>query len=145
MENKQFKVPAWYWILTAILLLWNLMGVFSFIGHTFISDETLQALPTNERELYGDYPMWTTIVFAIAVLSGLLGSIGLFLKKKWTKMSFIISLCAIIPQMLHNVVFTESIEVYGLIQAITMPILVVIFGLFAIWFASFAIKKTWLG
>ncbi len=120
------------------------MGVFSFFVHNFMSDEALAELPANERALYGDYPLWTTIVFAIAVFGGLLGSLGLVLKKKWSRMAFIISLLAIIPQMIHNVFFTKSIEVYGAMQAVTMPVLVVVIGVFVVWFSMFGIKKQWL-
>lgn len=101
-------------------------------------------LPENERALYGEYPLWTTIVFAVAVFGGMLGSIALLLRKKWAKTAFIISLIGIIPQMVHNVFFTKSIEVYGPGQAATMPIMVVIFALFLIWFSNYAINKNWL-
>ena len=120
------------------------MGVFSFYEHTFISEESLAALPEKESALYGDYPIWTSIVFAIAVFGGFIGSLGLLLKKKWAKTAFIISLAAIIPQMIHNVFFTKSMEVYGPGQAATMPIMVVVFGVLLIWFSNFAIKKNWL-
>jgi len=120
------------------------MGVISFFGHTFISDESLAKLPEIERELYGDYPIWTTIVFAIAVFGGFVGSLGLIFKKRWSKIAFVISLCSIVPQMIHNVFFTKSMEVYGPGQAATMPILVVIFGIFLIWFSNFSINKNWL-
>lgn len=120
------------------------MGVLSFFEHTFISEEALAKLPQKERELYGDYPLWTTIVFAIAVFFGFFGSLGVVLKKKWAKPAFIISLCAIIPQMIHNVFFTKSIDVYGPGQAATMPVMVVVFGIFLVWFSNFAIKKNWL-
>ena len=142
-STKQ-KPQIWFWVLVIFFLLWNIMGVISFFGHTFISEEALSKLPTNERELYGDYPLWTSIVFAIAVFSGLLGSIGLALRKKWSKFAFIISLCAIIPQMIHNVFYTKSIDVYGLVQATTMPILVVVFGVFLVWFSNYAIKNNWI-
>jgi hypothetical protein len=42
-----------------------------------ISDESLAKLPINEWELYEDCPIWTTIVFSVAVFGGFLGSIGL--------------------------------------------------------------------
>ena len=144
MENVKIKIPKWFWVVIAFFLLWNIMGVFSFLSHTFISEEALAKLPEKERELYGDYPVWTTIVFAIAVIGGFLGSIGLVLKKKWSRLAFIISLCAIIPQMIHNVFFTKSIEVYGLVQAATMPVLVVLSGIFLVWFSNYAITKNWL-
>jgi len=141
---EKVKIPVWFWIIAVFFLLWNIMGVISFLSFTFISDESLANLPISERELYGDYPFWTTIVFAIAVLSGFIGSIGLLLKKKWSKLAFIISLCAIIPQMIQNVFFTKSMEVYGLVQTITMPIFVIVFGIFLVWFSNFSINKNWL-
>lgn len=144
MEHEKTKIPMWFWLVSIFFLLWNIMGVFSFLAHTFISNEALAELPLNERELYGEYPLWTTIVFAIAVFTGIIGAIGLVMKKKWSKMAFVISLLAIIPQMIHNVFFTKAIEVYGAVEAVTMPVLVVISGLFLVWFSMLAIKKYWL-
>lgn len=144
MEHEKIKIPIWFWVVSIFFLLWNIMGVFSFLAHTFISNEALAELPSNERELYGEYPLWTTIAFAIAVIAGIIGAIGLVLKKKWSKIAFVISLLAIIPQMIHNVFFTKSIEVYGVVEAVTMPALVVIFGLFLVWFSMFGTKKHWL-
>lgn len=144
MKHEKTKIPMWFWVVSIFFLLWNIMGVFSFLAHTFISNESLAELPSNERELYGEYPLWTTIVFAIAVIAGMIGAIGLVLKRKWSKMAFVISLFAIIPQMIHNVFFTKAIEVYGAVEAVTMPALVVIFGLFLVWFSMLAIKKHWL-
>lgn len=142
MEN--IKIPKWFWVVAIFFLLWNILGVLSFFTHTFISEEALALLPEKERELYGDYPIWTTVVFAIAVFFGLFGSLGLLLKRKWSKLAFIISICAIIPQMIHNVFFTKSMEVYGPGQAATMPIMVVVFGIFLIWFSNYSINKNWL-
>ena len=144
MENGKIKLPVWFWIVAAFSILWNFMGVVSFVMHVFISKEALDALSVAERDLYNSYPLWTEIVFAIAVFFGFAGSLGLVLKKKWSKMAFIISLIAIVPQMIHNVFFTRSIEVYGTAQAVTMPILVVVFGILLVWFSSFAINKNWL-
>ena len=144
MENTKTKIPVWFWVVSIIFLLWNIMGVFTFFEYVLISEEAIAKLPEKERELYSQYPLWTTIVFAIAVLLGFIGSLGLVLKKKWSKMAFIISLLAIIPQMIHNVFCTKSVEVYGMMQALTMPILVTIIGVFLIWFSNFSINKNWL-
>ena len=143
MENKKTKISIWFWVVAVFFLLWNIMGVGSFFMHTFISNETLDALPIAEKELYKSYPLWTKIVFAIAVAGGLLGSLGLLFKKKWSKLAFIISLCAIIPQMAHNVFLTKSIDVYGP-SSVIMPIMVVVFGVFLVLFSIAGIKKNWL-
>lgn len=70
-DSTQIKIPKWFWVLAVIFLLWNIMGILSFFGHTFITEEALAQLPDNERALYGDYPFWTTIIFAIATFGGL--------------------------------------------------------------------------
>lgn len=143
MENQKISIPIWFWIIAVVALLWNLMGVMSFYMHVFITDEALQALPEAERNLYDSYPLWTEIAFGIAVLGGFLGSIALLMKKKWAKSAFLISLLAIIPQMTHNLFFTNVKEVYGPGTEI-MPVMVIIFGVFLLWFSSFGIKKGWL-
>lgn len=144
MENNKVKVPVWFRIVAILFLLWNIMGLFSFFSMTFISDEALSALPENERALYGEYPAWTKVLFAIAVAGGFLASLGVLFRKRWAMILAVISLIAVVIQMIHNVFFTSSIDVYGFAQAVTMPILVVIFGVFLIWFISFGIKKHWL-
>lgn len=98
----------------------------------------------QNKIMHISYPLWTIVVFGIAVFSGFLGSVGLILKKKWSKSAFILSLCAIIPQMIHNVFFTKSMEVYGPGEATTMPIMVVTFGIFLVWFSDRLIRKEWL-
>ncbi|MFD1014880.1 hypothetical protein [Winogradskyella rapida] len=144
MNNTTLNRPLWFAIVAIVLLIWNALGIFSFFAHTFISDEALAALPAEESALYGAYPFWTTVIFAIAVATGFIGALGLVLKKAWSKKAFIISLLAIIPQMIHNVFFTDAIAVYGTAEAVTMPILVVLLAIFALWFSSYGIKKGWL-
>lgn len=143
MTDQIKKIPAWFWVVSIIMLLWNIMGVGSFFMHTFVSDEALQAMPEAERALYGEYPMWTHVVFAIATFAGLLGCIGLVMKKSWSKPIFMVSLIAIIVQMSHSLFMTSSVEVYGS-AAYPMPILVVVIAIFLVWFSSNGTKKGWL-
>ena len=143
MENQKTVIPKWYWVVAIFFLLWNFMGVGSFFQYTFITDEALQALPDAERDLYNSYPFWTEIAFAFAVFGGAIGSLGLIIRKKWAKSAFIVSLVAIIPQMTHNLFFTNAREVYGPGTEI-MPVLIIIFGVFLVWFSALGIKKNWL-
>ena len=94
-----------------------------------------------EQALYDEFPLWTYIIFAIAVFAGFFGSVGLMLRKHWSYTMFMLSMFAIIPQMIHNVFFTSSIEVFGLVQSITMPILVITFGAFLIWFSKRSVSE----
>jgi hypothetical protein len=145
MENKSIKMPGWYLILSVLFLLWNLMGVASFYQHIAISNspEALAALPANEAELYGKYPLWTHVAFAISVISGVLGCMGLLMKKKWARPVFVVSLISILAQMAHSLLVAKATEVYGP-GAVVMPVLVILIGAFLVWFADYGIKKRWL-
>ncbi|WP_318640130.1 hypothetical protein [Flavobacterium ardleyense] len=144
MQQIDLKAPRWFWAIAILLFLWNLIGLSSFIIHTFISDDELQKLAADERALYSEYPFWVVLLFATAVAGGLLASLGILFRKKWSQIAAVISLMAVVPQMIHNVCFTSSIQVYGLAQAVAMPIIVVIFALILVWFAGFATKRNWL-
>lgn len=140
MKNKS---PLWFWITATISLLWNIIGLLSFVGHLFIAEFGIQELTNSEVALYDEYSWWTHIVFAVAVFSGFVGSLGLLLRKHWSYTAFIASLLAVIPQMIHSVFFTSSIEVYGLAKTITMPIIVILFALFLIWFSKRSVYSNW--
>lgn len=143
MVHQSIKAPVWYWVAAIVFLLWNLMGVGSFFAQVLMTDEAMQALPIAEQELYESYPLWTFIAFAIAVFGGTLGSIGLLLRKRWANLAFIVSLIAIIPQMSYGIFFTKTSEVYGN-DAMTMPVMIIVVGVFLVWYSGFAIKKHWI-
>ncbi len=143
MTNEEQKIPKWFLGLAIFLVIWNFMGVAAFFQHILISEEALQALPQNERELYGNYPAWTKVAFALAVLGGLAGSISFLLKKKIAKPLFLFSLIGIILQMGHSLFIAKATDVYGPGAAV-MPVMVTLIGIFSLWLANHFIAKNWI-
>jgi hypothetical protein len=141
--NALNKPPAWFWVVAVIALLWNLMGVGSYLMDAYVSIEQLEAMSQEMRELYEGRPAWVTACFAIAVFGGTLASIVLLLRKKWARPVFIISLLAAMAQFIHWLFMTNSVEVYGT-EAYIFPILVVIFGIYEIFFTKQGIARGWL-
>ena len=88
-------------------------------------------------------PAWATAAFAIAVFAGALGCIALLLRKSWAKSLFVLSLIGIVVQMVYNLFMSKAMEVYGPGAAI-MPIMVMLFGIFLIWFSKKSISKGWI-
>lgn len=144
MSETNTKAPGWYMPVVIVLILWNLMGIASFVMHVFITDEALALLPANEAALFDQYPMWTIIAFAISVFGGGIGTIGLLMKKKWSKPLLQISLVAILIQMGHSLFLTDSMEVYGAVQALTMPIMVIVIAIYEVTLANKGIVKGWI-
>lgn len=142
MESTN-KPATWFWIVSAIALLWNLMGVMAYIAQVTMSPEALQALPENDRALYESAPAWATGAFAIAVWGGALGSVLLLLRRKLATSVLIVSFIGIIVQMVHSFGVANSIEVYGP-GGMIMPIMVLVIGAGLIWFSRKASTNGWL-
>lgn len=143
MSEISAKPPLWFWLIVIVALLWNLMGVTSYISTVGISPDALAALPDAERILMETMPAWATSAFAIAVFAGVSGCILLLLRKTLAISVFLISFIAIVLQMTYWLAMTNSLDVYGPGGA-AMPVMVIIFGAFLIWFAKFATVKGWL-
>ncbi|NHF60132.1 hypothetical protein FK220_012310 [Flavobacteriaceae bacterium TP-CH-4] len=144
METKvAIKPPTWFWIVSAIALLWNLLGVFAYLADAYMGEEALAALPEAQQELYETRPAWVTAAFAIAVFGGALGCIALLLRKKWASPVFILSLMAVLAQQLYVFFLSDTFEVMGN-QAMVMPIVVLAIGIALVFFARSATRKNWL-
>ena len=135
---------ALFWTLSIFFLLWSIFGLLSFLGHTLAPEEMLKSMSQDEIALLNEFPLWTDIIFGIAVFGSILGSVLLLARSKRAKILFQVSLVAILVQMTYNVFFSRSVEVYGVAQTITMPIVVIVFAVSSLWFSGHAVKKGWI-
>ena len=137
------KPAAWFWIVSTIALVWNLMGVMAYLAQVTMSAETLKALPENERLLIETVPAWSISAFAIAVWGSTLGGILLLLRKKLATPVFMFSFVGIVVQMYYNVFMSKAMEVYGP-GGIAMPVMVFAIGVLLIWFSRKSTANEWL-
>lgn len=146
-ERKPGKL---YWIITGLLVLWGLMGLWVFYDFTAATPESMAKYVADGTytQAYADYytsgsPLWHTVVFAIAVISGALGALGLLLCRAWAVPLYIVSLLCIIISLfsmfgldkLHTVMSGGQIAMQGVVLAL---------GLFSAWFARKKKAKGWL-
>lgn len=142
-DDISLKPPTWFWIVAALALVWNLLGVFAYLGQVFATPEMLDAMTADQRALIENTPAWATGAFAIAVWGGALGCILLLLRKKLSKIVFVVSLIGILVQMYYNIFVSNSMEVYGP-GGLVMPIMVLLVGVGLIWMVDMAEKKEWI-
>jgi len=136
MNNEYSKPPILFWVISVIGLLWNLMGCYNwFLEYNYWKNPIArEALPETMRGLYDQVPEWTYVIFAIAVITGTLGCIGLLMRKSWATTVFMISLFVIIFQQVYYLVTTDSIEKLGPISFM-MPVVITLFAAF-LWYYS---------
>lgn len=142
-ELNLSPVPrSFYWI-SGIAILWNLIGILTYLGQVTMSPETLAELPPEQRSLYQDIPLWATSAYAIAVNAGVVGSILLLLRKAWALPVLILSLAGILVQFGHSVFMTDILAVMGPATMI-LPVLIIGIGIFLIWYFLYARRKGWI-
>lgn len=137
------KPPTWFWVVSVIALLWNLMGVFNYLNQAFNQEAILESLDQAQREVFEGIPAWATAAFAMAVFTGAIGSIGLLLRKKWARPLFIVSFVTALAQFIHWLFISNAVEAFGS-STYAMPIIVLIIGLYLISFSKKGIQKGWL-
>lgn len=142
-EKLVVKPPMWFWIISVIALIWNLMGVSAYLMEAFMGTDAIQALPEAERMLHESRPAWATASYAVAVWAGLAGAFGLLLKRKWAKTAFILSLAGILLQQIYHFFLSDTFEVLGS-AAMAFPIIIVLIGIGLVVFSNSSIKKNWL-
>ncbi len=144
MSDPTTQPTKGYWIISALALLWNLIGVATYLMSVTMGPEALAEMSEAERALYTDVPVWATSAYAIAVFSGTLACVALLLRKTWARPLFALSLVAIIVQMGHALLMTPMLEVQGGGAAV-LPVLIIAVAVFLLWYAGRAKRQGWLG
>ena len=143
MSDQNAKLPIFFWVVAVVGLIWNLLGVMNFFGQTFMSEETMAALPQEQQALFEAVPSWMTVIFAIAVFSGTLGCLGLLLKKAWAVPLFLASLLAVVVQVSYNLFVINIGSVLGP-MTVVVTILILVIGVFLYFYSKQAKTKGWI-
>lgn len=141
--RETINPPKWFWIVAVLALLWSLAGCFAYVTQTTMGEEELAKLPQAQREIWAMMPGWVTGAYAIAVFSGLLGSIALLLRRAWARPLYIVSLIAVIVQFGWTFLATPIMSTVGP-SAIGFPAFIIIAAAALAWFSGVATLRGWL-
>lgn len=144
MNDAESNPPpkSFLWI-SSLALIWNLIGLASYVARVTMSPDALAALPEAQRGLYENVPAWATSAYAIATTAGVVGSLLLLLKRAWAVPVFIISLLAVLAQMYHAFGMTNAYEVLGP-SSVYLPAAIVVIAVALIGYAGSAKRKGWI-
>jgi hypothetical protein len=144
-KHSTTKPPVWFWVVSVLALLWNLMGVMNYLGTAFMKEAIKAEMTPEQVTLMENTPAWVTAAFAIAVWFGAAGCIGLLLRKRWAKSALGLSLLGVLVQTGYGFFMTNATEVYGQTEAVIIPLMVIIIAVFLVFFARMSEKKLWIG
>lgn len=137
------RPSIWFWIVSGLLLAWNLLGVMAYVQESTMSAEALGAMPDAQRALLQSRPAWATAAFAVAVFGGAAGCLMLLLRSRLAVPVLALSCVGVVAQMTHAFLIADSYAVYGPGGTI-MPAMVLAISIFLVWYARRAHKRGWL-
>ncbi len=143
MSDDSPKPPRSFLITSIVALIWNAIGIFTYLASVMLSDEALTAMPEAEQALYASTPAVVTAAYAIAVHGGTLASVGLLLKRAWAVPVFIVSLIGILVQMGHGIFLTDLVATMGM-GAVVGPVIITLVAVYLVWYSKDAQAKGWL-
>lgn len=84
IDARSGRIPIWLWGVGSLGVAWNLYGLYQFAaGLTPAGRAAATAGMTSaQAELYLSLPAWISVVFAIGVVGGLIGSTTLLLRRR---------------------------------------------------------------
>jgi hypothetical protein len=135
MSNTD-KPGIGFWIIGIIALLWNAMGVYNYVIQAYQTEAYTSSLNEAQLALMESMPSWNTALFAIAVFSGLIGTFILLMRKKLAVSFFLISFVTATINQLYWLFGTDAIEVFSDSMPYLMPIIVIVFCVFLVWYSK---------
>jgi hypothetical protein len=137
------STPKWFTIVAVLALLWNALGCLAIGMNLMMSEADLKSLSEGERAIHAALPAWSVVASVVAVVFGLLGSIGLVAKKAWSSFAFALSLLGIILQIYSLFGLANGLERggQGVVIAQSMVLLI---GVGLLWLSHLARARGWL-
>lgn len=136
------SVPAWYWVAAIGALLFECLGCFFYLAEVRLTPEQIALLPLDQAAMLSARPVWYYAAFGTAVWVGLLGTLGLLLRRRWAEPMLLISLVAVVVQFSAIFIVPEMRVVTS--DALLGPIVVIVicYGIFML--SRLAKRRGWL-
>ena len=133
--------PVWYWLVAIACLLFEGAGAFLFANSLTLDPATL---PLDQRAIFDATPQWMTIAWAVAIGAGLLGAIGLLLRRRLAEPFLLGSLLAVAVQF-SGLFLVRQLRELTPEDHLVVPV-AILFLAYGFWQAAkLARRRGWLG
>lgn len=129
------KAPMHLWIVGVLALLWNFMGAFDYLATQLKLASYMGQFTQEQLDYFYGIPAWAVSGWAIAVWIGLVGTVGLLLRRKWSVLAFAISLAGLAISSIYTLFLSNGLEINGT-MGIIMTVLVWVIAIFLVWYSK---------
>jgi hypothetical protein len=139
--NAPSAPPGWFRIAAILAVLWNAIGVFMYLHSVGMFGDPTAGMDEAQRAAAASLPAAITGAFAIGTLAGLLGSVGLVLRKPWAWPVLLVSAVALVVLEGWVLFLSGHRDGFG----VGIPVTVALVALLLAWLATHARRSGWLG
>ena len=134
------NVPAWFWALAVGAILFEGAGAFLFANSLMLDPATL---PLDQRAIYDATPQWMTIAWAVAIGTGLIGAVGLLLRRRFAEPALLLSVIAVAVQF-SGIFLVRQLRELTPEDHLLVPVIILVLA-YALWQAAkLSRRKGWL-
>ncbi|MBU2676395.1 MAG: hypothetical protein KJP16_04875 [Gammaproteobacteria bacterium] len=138
------KPPMSYWVIAAILLAWNLIGMMFYYMQVTMTPEVMAENFNEAQQAWMiNEPIWATAAYGTAVTAGVVAAGLMLMRKALAVTFFILSFVAVLVQDFNAFILSDWQGVWGN-SALYLPTVVIVICVFEIWYTRSAKAKGWL-
>ncbi|KQN09700.1 sugar transporter [Sphingobium sp. Leaf26] len=123
------SAPRSFILIAIAFLLWNLMGIASFVMQYLMDLNELAKTDPGGAKIFAAMPAWLWLDYGVAVLAGFGGALFLLLRRRAAVPLFLLSLIAVVVQFGYVFAATPVIAIKGVVVATAFPILIFVIAI----------------
>jgi hypothetical protein len=143
MSNDTSGRVHWsFWVIAAVTLIWNAMGVLNFFMQ--LNASSLATMSESQRAIIEHRPMWATAAFAVAVLAGAAGCLLLLFRKAAASVLLVLSLVAMVVHMIPYLGMIRSASTFGPVEIVMFILMPLAVAMFLVWYGALVKRRGWV-
>jgi len=138
-ERETGSVHWSFWVIGAVALVWNAMGVLNLIMQ--MNPDVLATYPESHQTIVANQTGWIAASVTVAIIGGAIGCVLLLLRKAGAVYLFYASLIGTIIVVAHTLSLPIELRSSDIVLIIVMP--VVVAALLA-WYSRWTAMRGWI-
>lgn len=125
------KTPWHLWVVGILTLLWNAVGIFSYLMTHLDRLEDL-GMTADQIAFFDSFPAWANALWAMGVWGAFFGSVLLLLRSRWAIPSIVISVIGLVGTTIFQNFMIQTPEE---LQSLPLNLTIWATTLFMLWYA----------